>query len=92
LSVTGLVQGTTVVRVAERGDDRAEAITKFVDLSFSKRFRFGKASSLEPVVQIFNIFNDNSVYNYQQRIGGSYGRPTQLLAPRLVRLGVTWSF
>ena len=92
LSVTGLVQGTTVVRVAQRGDDRAEAITKFVDLSVSKRFRFGQVGSIEPVLQLFNVLNDNAVYNYQERIGGSYGRPTQLLAPRLIRIGVNVNF
>lgn len=92
LSVTGLVQGTTVVNVAERGEDRAESFTKFIDLSISKRFQFGKGSSIEPILQVFNLLNDNTIQIYTDRIGAAYGRPTQILAPRLIRLGVTWSF
>lgn len=92
LSVRGLNQGTTVVYAAQRGEDRAEAFTNFVDLSITKSIRVGDTARIEPMLQMFNILNANTIQQYQQRIGGSYGVPTVLLAPRLFRIGVKWTF
>ena len=92
LRVSGLTQGSETIRVVQRGVDRAESFTNFVDLSFSKKISVGQSAFVEPVIQIFNIFNAATVQDYRDRIGSSWGNPTQLLAPRLLRIGIKWVF
>ena len=79
------------IRLVERGVDRTEAVTKFVDLRFGKRLRLGTAT-VEPTLDIFNVLNANHVLLQTEQIGSSWGRPTRSLAPRILRVGVTAKF
>ena len=92
LRVSGLVQGSETVRVVPRGTDRAESFTSFLNLRVSKRFSVGETAFIEPIGELFNIFNASTVQIYQQAIGGAYGSPTRLLAPITFRVGLKWVF
>lgn len=84
-------QPSETVRVAPRGEDRTETVNKFVDLRLSKRFRTG-ASSFEATVDVFNLLNANHVLLQNEALGSAWGRPTRILTPRIVRLGLTARF
>ena len=92
LSVKGLTQGTRVIRVAQRGEDRAESFTNFINLRLSKRIAVSDTAHIEPVLELFNILNGNTVQQYSDRIGGSFQKPSRILAPRLIRFGLKWVF
>jgi hypothetical protein len=79
------------IRLVQRGVDRVENVTKFVDVRFSKRLRMGP-TSIEPTLDIFNILNANHVLLQTEQIGSAWQRPTRILSPRIVRVGVTARF
>ncbi len=89
--VTALNQGTDTVWVQPRGEERAETVSKFVDIRFAKRFPLG-TSRLEATLDIFNMLNANHVQLQTEAIGAAIGRPTRILAPRIVRFGITARF
>ena len=79
------------IRLVERGVDRTEAVTRFVDIRVAKRLRMG-TTSIEPTLDVFNLLNANHVLLQTEQIGSSWGRPTRILAPRIFRVGVTAKF
>ncbi len=91
VSLSGLAQGTETVWVQPRGLDRTETVDKFVDIRFAKRLRFG-TSNLEATLDVFNLLNANHVLLQTEAVGSALGRPSRILAPRIVRLGVTARF
>ena len=91
LSVT-LNQGAETVFVQPHGDDRTETVNKFLDLRVGKRFALGRAGSYEATVDIFNLLNANHVLLQLETIGSTLGRPSRILSPRVVRLGITARF
>ena len=84
-------QPSETVFVAQRGTDRTEAVTKFVDVRVAKNFRIG-ASRLEATLDRFNLLNANHVLGQVTRVGATLGRPNSILTPRIIRLGVTARF
>ncbi len=102
LSVRGLTQNETVY-VAPRGEDRTEFVAAFVDLRLSKRFELGERTRFEASLDLFNLLNSNSILDQNASVGVSsgpavaplsttWGRPSLLLTPRIIRLGVRLSF
>ncbi|OLD17997.1 MAG: hypothetical protein AUJ01_08260 [Acidobacteria bacterium 13_1_40CM_3_65_5] len=91
LSVSGLSQGTETVWVQPRGVDRTETVSKFLDLRFAKRFAVSR-TRLEGTFDIFNLLNANHVLAQTVAIGSTFGRPSRVLAPRIVRFGATVRF
>ena len=91
---TGLTasQASETIRLAQRGTDRTEDVTRFVDLRFAKRFSVRGLASLEGNIDLFNILNANHVLLQTEQIGTTWGRPTRILTPRIVRFGVTARF
>jgi hypothetical protein len=70
-----------------------------VDMRFAKVFRFGRTRT-DVGVDLWNLFNTNYATAYQgtytttagQPLGGTWGRPTAIYAPRFVRLNFTVNF
>jgi hypothetical protein len=91
LNVTGLTQGSEVVWVQPRGEDRTETVTKFMDVRISKRFNVG-TSRFEGTFDVFNVLNANHVLEQNPAVGSSIGRPTRIMTPRIIRFGVTTRF
>ena len=48
--------------------------------------------SYEATVDIFNVLNANHVLLQLETIGSTLGRPSRILSPRVVRLGITARF
>ncbi len=84
-------QASETVRLVPRGTDRTEDVTKFLDVRLARRFRIG-VSSLEGSVDMFNVLNANHVLLQNENIGATWARPTRILAPRIIRFGVTARF
>ena len=84
-------QASETVRLAPRGTDRTDDVTKFVDLRVARRFALGM-SSIEGSLDLFNALNANHVLLQNEGIGATWGRPTRILAPRIIRLGATVRF
>jgi Carboxypeptidase regulatory-like domain/TonB dependent receptor-like, beta-barrel len=103
LSVRGLTQ-TETVYVAPRGTDRTEFVDKFIDIRVSKRFNLGDVARLEASLDLFNLLNANHVLDQSTSVGSStssntiaplsssWGRPSLIMTPRIIRLGVKLSF
>jgi hypothetical protein len=79
------------VRVAPRGTDRTDTVTQFVDLRLSKRQRIG-IGNLELSLDLFNVMNANHVLLQTEALGTTFGRPTRILTPRIIRFGLTARF
>ena len=90
---TGLTasQASETIRLAQRGTDRTQDVTKFLDLRLGRRFKMGNAS-VEPVLDLFNILNANHVLLQTEQVGSAWGRPTRILTPRIIRFGLTVRF
>ena len=88
---TGLTQGTQTVWVQPRGEDRTETVNKFLDMRVAKRFAVG-TSRFEGTVDLFNLLNANHVLDQTTATGSTWGRPSRVLAPRIVRFGLTTRF
>jgi hypothetical protein len=84
-------QASETIRLVQRGTDRTEDVTRFVDVRLAKRFRMG-TSTIEPTLDLFNVLNANHVLLQTEQIGSTWGRPTRILSPRIVRLGITAKF
>jgi hypothetical protein len=102
LAVRGLTQTETVF-VAPRGEDRTEFVAAFVDVRVSKRFQLSERTRFEASLDLFNLLNSNSILNQNVSVGSStgptlaplstsWGRPSLLLTPRIIRVGVKLSF
>src|SRR5262249_15882047 len=91
LSVT-LNQGGETVYVQQHGEDRTDTVNKFIDLRVGKSFALGRAGSYEATVDIFNRLNATHVLLQPEPTGSPLGRPSRILSPRVVRLGITARF
>ncbi len=84
-------QPSETVRVVERGEDRTETVSKFLDLRFGKRFQLQRVN-LEGTLDLFNLLNANHVLLQTTTLGSTFGRPTRILTPRIIRFGITARF
>jgi hypothetical protein len=83
----------SIPRLAARGDERYPDVT-LVDLRFSRPFRVGRdrAIHIEPLVEIFNIGNASTIVSRTTGVGSRYLFPTEILSPRIVRVGLSARF
>jgi hypothetical protein len=86
-----LVRASQVVRLAERGDERLQDVA-MVDLRFSKSFSMGGKYRISPTVDIFNVTNSGTVVRLTPGVGSSYLAPAEILAPRVVKIGISATF
>ncbi|MGE3277767.1 MAG: hypothetical protein AB7O67_21840, partial [Vicinamibacterales bacterium] len=84
-------QVSETVNVQQRGEDRTETVNKFVDLRLSKRFQVG-VGNFEASMDLFNVLNANHVLGQTTALGSSWSRPNRILAPRIIRFGLTARF
>jgi hypothetical protein len=89
-------QGITLTRasqtafLSERGDERYRNVT-MVDIRLSRAFRFG-GRSFSPQLDFFNIGNADTAVSHTTAVGGNYLIPTEILAPRIIRVGFSFNF
>ncbi len=66
--------------------------TKIWDNKLSKRFKTFGNQSVEGTIDLFNALNTNTITNQTNRNGSTYLSPTEIIAPRVFRLGVRYRF
>jgi hypothetical protein len=86
-----LPQGSETIYVQQRGEERTETITKFLDVRFAKRFNVG-TSRFEGTFDVFNLMNANHVLDQTTAVGTTIGRPIRIVTPRIIRFGITTRF
>ncbi|MGE0044062.1 MAG: TonB-dependent receptor [Vicinamibacterales bacterium] len=90
LQVRNAINGTLYIR-AEAQVARYPWV-KIWDNRVSKRFGLPKGQSVEAMFDLFNSANINTVTTQVIRNGPTYGQPTEIIAPRVFRLGVRYRF
>jgi hypothetical protein len=80
--------------VAIRVDPQAGryAWTKIWDNRIAKRFKTFGNQSLDAELNIYNSLNVNTIVDQNNRMGASYLQPTEIIAPRVMRVGVKYRF
>jgi len=78
----GLIQPQTVF------GDRMNQI----DIRLSKRFTLSTASRFAINLDLYNVTNSNWIIGYQPNFGPNFLRPTQVLSPRLFKIGGQYDF
>ena len=85
-----LTRASQTIQLSERGDERYGNVTMF-DIRLSRAFRFG-SRSFTPQVDFFNIGNSDTTVAHSVAVGGSYLLPSEILAPRIIRIGFALNF
>lgn len=63
-----------------------------IDWRIEKNFDLGRGHKAGMRVNIFNVVNSNPVLDVTRLSGPNFGRPTDVLPPRIVELGFLYSF
>ena len=79
------------VFLSQRGDERLPSTT-LVDLRFSRTFNLGQGRRVAPQFDIYNLTNAYTVQSLANSVGSTYLRPTSIVAPRIMRVGVSVNF
>jgi hypothetical protein len=66
--------------------------TKIWDNRVSKRFKTWGSQSFDIELNIYNSLNVNTITAQSNRSGGTYLQPTEIIAPRILRLGAKYRF
>lgn len=69
-----------------RGENRLPD-NNIADLSVSRKFRLGENVSFDPHLDIFNLGNSGTIQSRVDVLGPTYQRISQILAPRMFKLG-----
>jgi hypothetical protein len=89
--VVALTRGTQNVFLSARGDERLPKVTT-ADIRVSRAFKFGQGRRFVPQLDLFNINNGAMPVAITSAVGGSYLAPTQILAPRIIKVGFSVNF
>jgi hypothetical protein len=63
-----------------------------IDVRFSKRFRLGSEARFAINLDLYNVTNSNWIIGFQPNFGPNFMRPTQVLSPRLFKIGGQYDF
>lgn len=85
-----LNQGSISVYAEPRGSRRFPTV-RMLDLRISKSAAVGR-HSLEGILDIFNVINVNTITSINGQTGPRFAAPLAILGPRVVRLGLRYSF
>jgi hypothetical protein len=88
--VPTLTQPRVLVRLTEPGSQYNDRVNQ-IDLSVSKTIRTGK-TTIQPEASLFNVLNANPVVTQVNTFGPALNNAQTILAPRLLRLGLTMRF
>jgi len=87
----GLTRSSQSIRINASGDQRYPTVM-MADVRISRPIRFGKNHSIEPQLDIFNATNADTIVSVVTTYGTRLGLPSEILAPRLVRVGLVLKF
>jgi hypothetical protein len=89
---TAVMNYGTIRVPSETLNTRRQDNVDILDFRAEKVVRLGANFSVAPFMDIYNVLNANPVQNQTWASGSSYLRPTNIVPPRLLRLGakVNW--
>jgi hypothetical protein len=85
-----LTRASQTIQLSQRGDERYPNVI-MGDVRFSRTFRFG-GRSFSPQLDIFNIANADTTTSWQTNVGPVYKQPSEILSPRIIRVGFNFKF
>jgi hypothetical protein len=89
--VPQLTATSITINTAQRGFTNKPDV-RMIDLSIGREFRAGERTRFSPKIEIFNLMNADTVVSRSTQLSGTgsntYLNPSEVLAPRLVRLGL----
>jgi hypothetical protein len=85
-----LTRASQTVPLSQRGDERLPNVT-LLDLRFSRAFQVG-SRSITPQIDIFNITNAATVMAQNVALGSTYLAASEILSPRIIRVGFSLDF
>lgn len=63
-----------------------------LDLRVGRRFALGRGATAEPLLEVYNVLNENASVTEVEQVGDALGRISRNLDARLVRLGFKITF
>jgi len=88
---TGLNLGQVAIVGEQIGKIRLPNVN-IVNLRFSRPTKLGERFTLEPIADLFNIANSNTVISEVPTAGAVFEKPTNQLNPFVARFGMRFSF
>ena len=85
-----LLQGTVTLRMDEFGAQHGPAVP-VTSFRLAKKFRPTNRYSVDVNVAVFNLINSSAAVSTSY-LSGTFGRITDILAPRVARIGIQFSF
>jgi hypothetical protein len=77
---------------AEPRDARRFDTIKYVDFRIGKFFNIKKHQRVEVDLDVFNLTNTSTITNLNPNTGSAVGDPSDILGPRVLRIGARWTF
>ena len=71
--------------------EREDFVT-IVDIRAEKQVTIGKYGVLHFYFDVFNLFNANTITEFDWDLGKYYNEIQDILPPRVIRLGGAWDF
>jgi outer membrane receptor protein involved in Fe transport len=88
---TGLNQGSVTIALLPQGSLRLPSVN-MADLRVSRPFSFRERWKVEPIADLFNLGNSNTVLSQVSSYGSVYLRPSNVLSPFVARFGLRVEF
>lgn len=89
--VPNLTQANQSVSLLPRDEFRRGAL-RLLDIRFSKAFRLGGSTKIEPLIEVYNVLNKNSSITEVETVGPSLGFVTESVTARVVKTGLKFNF
>lgn len=89
--LSGLTRSSQNVRINRRGDERLPSVL-LLDLRIARPIQFANGRTFQPQIDIFNVTNNDAIVDMVNTIGSRFGFPSEILAPRIFRVGFSVTF
>ena len=89
--VPTLRQASQDVNLLPAGDERKPDQT-LLDLRLGRRFQGARGLAIEPLLEVYNLLNENASVQEVEQVGVALGRISRNIDGRIVRFGVKVSF
>jgi len=88
---TGNCTATKTINLIQPQTEFGDRLNQ-VDLRLSKRFKLGPAARVAINADLYNLTNSNWIINYGNTFGPNFMRPSQVLSPRMFKIGGQFDF
>jgi hypothetical protein len=88
---TGNCTATKTVNLIQPQTEFGDRLTQ-IDMRVSKRFTIGPTARVALNAEFYNLTNSNWIIAYGTTFGPNYLRPSQVLSPRMFKIGAQFDF